>query len=106
MLERIVESGHFRKFDRSIQILSEPELLEVCNVPDVPYDRTHQGVMLSMQVFVGEPGNEQQRPLSRCREEMRDVVLGWTEWGGKPRRNHLGGGSINSCNDIAVPRTC
>jgi hypothetical protein len=77
MLERVVQPRHLGELDWAIQILSEPELLEVRDVPDVPDDRTHQRIMLSMKILVRESGYKQQRPISRLCQQTRDVGLGW-----------------------------
>src|SRR2546423_7747885 len=75
MLERIVQSRHFRKLDWSVEILGEPELLEVCDVSDIPDDRTHQRIVLPMQILIRQFRDEQQRTLARFFEKARDLLL-------------------------------
>src|ERR1700693_78836 len=75
MLEGVVHAGHLRKLDRSIQILSEPELFEVRNVTHIPDDGTHQRVVLPVQIFVRQSRDQQQRSLSRLGKEVRDLLL-------------------------------
>src|SRR2546423_621625 len=76
MLERIVHAGHLRKLDRPVQVLSEPELLEVRNVTHIPDDRTHQWIVLSVQIFVRQSREQQQSSLSRLGQEVSDLLLG------------------------------
>jgi hypothetical protein len=59
MLERIVYAGHLRKLDRSIQVLGKPELFEVRDMTNIPDDWAHQRVVLPVQVFVRQSGNQQ-----------------------------------------------
>jgi len=94
MLERVVHSRHLRKLDRTIQILGEPEFLEVGDVPDVPDDRTHQRIVLPMQILVRESGYQQRRSIPRLSQETRDVGLGRMKRGGKPRCNHIKGSQL------------
>jgi hypothetical protein len=54
MLERIVQARHLRELYRSIEILGEPELLEVSDVSDIPDDGTHQRIVLDVKILVGE----------------------------------------------------
>src|ERR1700682_2722147 len=94
MLKRVVQAGHLRKLDRAIQILGEPELLEVRDVPDVPDDRTHQRIVLPMQILVRKSGYQQRRSIPRLGQETRDVSLGRMKRGGKPRCNHIEGSKL------------
>ena len=41
MLERIVQTGHLGELDWTVEVLRQPELLEVRDVADVPDDGTH-----------------------------------------------------------------
>src|SRR6476469_528466 len=68
MLEWIVHPGHFRKFNRAIEILSQPELFEMRNVSQVPQNWAHERIMLSQQIFLSETVDEQERSLARFRE--------------------------------------
>src|SRR3954471_20027169 len=108
MLEGIVEPRHLREFDGTVEILGEPKLLEMGDVPHVPDDRAHQWVVLLVQILVRQLGYEQQCPVAGFREEVGDFLL---------RRRSRGesrccglGGSHGRCarhsNDTAVSGTC
>jgi hypothetical protein len=52
MLEWIVHSRHLEELNRTIEVLGEPQLLEVRYVADIPDNRAHERVVLSMQVLI------------------------------------------------------
>jgi len=75
VLERVVQPRHLGELDRAVEILREPELLEVRDMANVPDDGTHQRIVLLMQILVGQPGYEQDRPRARLDKEVRDLLL-------------------------------
>src|SRR4029079_5959366 len=62
------------------EILRQPKLLEVRDVPHVPDDRTHQRIVLSVEILVIQPTHKQQCALARLRQETSDLLL---RWGGR-----------------------
>jgi hypothetical protein len=58
MLKGIEEARHFDELDRTIEVMSEPELLEVRYVSEIPEDRAHQGIMLHLELLVRQGRDE------------------------------------------------
>ncbi len=73
MLERVEQPGHLAELDRSVEVAREPELLEVCDVSEVPHDRAHQRIVLPAQVVVAEGAQEEQRPRARFGECLENL---------------------------------
>ena len=73
MFEWIEDPRHLAEFDRSLEIAHEPQLLEVRDVTEVPDDGTHQGVVLGVQVVVGERLHELERASARFVEAVGDL---------------------------------
>jgi len=86
MFEGIVEPGHLHKLDRPVQIPGEPQLLEMGDMPEVPQQRAHQGVVLDSQVFIRQGGKKQQRAGSGFFELLRDCLA--VNPAGKGYRRH------------------
>src|SRR4051812_31764408 len=110
MLEWVVHAGHLGEFDRAVQILGEPELLKMRDVSHIPDDRTHQGIVLPMQIFVRQTGDEQQSSVARLGEKVCDLLLAGARSRGVDSgccdagRSHSRGSNL--CNDTAVGETC
>ena len=111
MLERVVEARHLAELDRPVEILREPQLLEVRDVPEVPDDGTHQRIVLPVQILVRHRGYEQQRS---SRASVRRSAIACFEGGAEEgvcvvRRDAVMEGktrSGNKCNHTAVLQSC
>src|SRR3954464_11125419 len=75
MIEGIVQPGHLRELDRTVEISRQPPFLEVRDMTNVPDDWAHQRIVLSMQVLVRQARDEQQCPLARFVKKTRDLLL-------------------------------
>lgn len=75
MLEWIVQAGHFGELDVAVEVLRQPQLLEMGDVAEIPDDRAHQRVVLAMKVLIGQGREEKQRPPSRFVEEIGELLL-------------------------------
>jgi len=94
VLERIVEARHLHELDRTIQVLGEPQLLEVRDVPEIPENGAHQRIVLDPQIFVTERLEQQQRALARfLKLSCDDLAVGGTGagYGGHDWRTRPGG---------------
>ena len=94
MLEGVVQSRHLDELDRSVEVLGEPELFEVRDMPEIPDDGTHQGIVLEVEIFVREGGHEQERSRPRFLQLVRRSLPGPH---GLTRR-------CPSCNDSPIGR--
>ena len=97
ILERIVDAPEsLGSGAATLHVLDEPHFLEVSDVPQVPYDGTHQRVVLAAQVVVRKRRDEQHRPTPglgeeegyvRGRERVADlevhVLHGWMDGEGR-----------------------
>jgi hypothetical protein len=73
MLEWIVQPGHLGELDGAFEITGEPELLERGDVTEIPEHRAHQGIVLAMQIVVGEHADDRERPLPRLGQTGREA---------------------------------
>src|SRR5215207_2295144 len=74
VLEGVENAGHLSELDRAFEVSDKPQLLEVRNVAEVPDDRTHERIVLRMQVRLGERLNEVQGASARFAQLGDDVV--------------------------------
>ncbi len=72
MLEGVVHPRHFRELDGAVEILCQPELLEVCDVSQVPQNRAHQRIVLAMKLLIGKTFDKKERALPRLGHEAGD----------------------------------
>jgi hypothetical protein len=52
MLERVEHPGHLDELDGALEVASEPELLEMGDVSQIPQDRAHQRIVLAPQILI------------------------------------------------------
>ena len=64
MLEGIVHPRHLRELDRPFDVVREPERLEVHDVPQIPEDRAHQGIVLAAEILLAHGRDELQCTLA------------------------------------------
>src|SRR5438477_8195409 len=59
VLERIVNPGHLREFDFSVEVLRKPKLLEMRDVTEIPKNGTHQRIVLTKKILVRQSVDDQ-----------------------------------------------
>src|SRR5581483_6363214 len=50
MLERIVQPRHLAELDGRVELLEQPQFLEARDMPEVPNNRTHEHIMLLLEI--------------------------------------------------------
>src|SRR6185312_12867813 len=64
MLERVEHPGHLDELDGALEVASEPELLEMGDVSQIPQDRAHQRIVLAPQILIAQRGDQEHGPRS------------------------------------------
>src|SRR5687768_4650468 len=101
MLEGIEEAGHFDELDWTVEVLRQPELLEVSDVPQIPDDRAHEGIVLQAQVSVRERLNQQERPGSSfCKLGGQGRAIYFPRHGECSHHVSMELGGLQGCLDI------
>ena len=87
MLEGIVQPRHLDELDRSVEVMSEPQLFEVRDMTQIPDDGTHQRIVLKPEILVAERRDQQKCPFA-CLEELlgEDAAEGFSGIGDRGQR--------------------
>jgi hypothetical protein len=103
MLEGVEEARHFNELYRPIQVMGQPELLEVSYVSEIPEDGTHERIVLRLELLIRQRRDEQEGPGSGL-EELPSNGVGINPARRSDRGHEISGTITYDMADFAGPR--